>query len=177
MFKFKLDTRRLIYLAMLIACEIVLNRFLSITSSGTKIGFGFAPIALCAMSFGPLAAAVAGGLSDLLGAILFPIGPYHPGFTLVSAAYGFVFGILFYNPSRFSKTSLFIRVAIASIINSCMGLFLNTLWVSQLYSDRTYWAWLVYRVPEYIVEIPLRVLVVPMIKPVANILTKITRSK
>ena len=72
----------MVQVAALIAIEIVLSRFCSIATPIVKIGFGFVPIAVCGMLYGPVWAGVAGGAADLLGAVLFPIGAYFPGFTL-----------------------------------------------------------------------------------------------
>ena len=80
----KIPVRTVVYLGVLTALEIVLSRFLSISAWNIKIGFSFVPIAAAAMLFGPLPAAVAAALGDLLGAILFPIGPYFPGFTVTA---------------------------------------------------------------------------------------------
>ena len=59
---------RLSILAMLIAMEIVLNRFLSINTAGWKIGFAFIPPTVAAILFGPLESAVVYALSDFIGA-------------------------------------------------------------------------------------------------------------
>ena len=63
------------FAAILVAIEIVLNRFLSINTPGLKIGFSFVPIVIAAILFGPVKAGVIYALADLIGAILFPIGP------------------------------------------------------------------------------------------------------
>ena len=93
MFKIKWNTRTLVTLSILTALEIVLNRFLSINAWNTKIGFSFIPVAVAGMLFGPLGGAVVGALGDLVGAILFPIGAYFPGFTLTAFLTGLVYGL------------------------------------------------------------------------------------
>lgn len=84
--------RVLTVLAMLLAMTIMLDRFpgLSVKTPGWKIGFSFIPPMIAAMLYGPIEAALVYGLSDLIGATLFPFGPYHPGFTVVAALMGFV---------------------------------------------------------------------------------------
>ena len=61
--------------AVLVALEIVLNRFCSINTFGWKIGFSFVPVVAAAVVYGPVVGAIVGGLGDLIGALLFPIGP------------------------------------------------------------------------------------------------------
>ena len=68
------SVRTLLRLAMLLALEIVLSRFLSISTPLMKIGLGFAAVAVSAMLYGPAWAALTGALGDLIGALLFPTG-------------------------------------------------------------------------------------------------------
>ena len=75
----------LVVMAMLAALQIVLSRFLSINTQITKIGFAFVPIAICAMLFGPLPTVIVAVVADVLGASLFPSGPFFPGFTLTAS--------------------------------------------------------------------------------------------
>ena len=80
-------------LALLTAMQVVLSRFLSFNTLSLKIGFAFLPVAIGAAVLGPVGGAIVGGLGDFLGAVLFPIGPYFPGFTLttlLSAATGII---------------------------------------------------------------------------------------
>ena len=91
--KSRFSTRTLTGLALLTAVEVVLSRFLSISTWNIKIGFSFIPIVVAAILYGPIEAGVVGALSDFLGAILFPIGAYFPGFTLTAFLTGCVYGL------------------------------------------------------------------------------------
>ena len=124
------STRMLAMLGVLLALDIVLTRFLSITAWNIRIGFGFVPVVLAAMLFGPLPAAIMAALADFLGAILFPTGPYFPGFTLTACLTGLTFGLLIYK-----KHSLKNTVLAVVIVQFILGLLLNTLWISILYSS------------------------------------------
>ena len=77
----KFNTKKLITLSVLVAMDVVLTRFLSINAWNTRIGFGFVPMVIAAMMYGPLSAGIVAALADFIGAILFPTGPYFPGFT------------------------------------------------------------------------------------------------
>ena len=176
--KNRIHLRNLVFLAMLVVIEIVLNRFLSFNTMGLKIGFSFVPIVVAAVLFGPSAAAVTYGLADFLGAILFPIGPYHPGFTACAVLMGIIWGLFL---KKFSKTpyktsiSLVLSIVAASLINNLiLGLLVNSLWVSMLYGNKTYIGWLIYRLPEYAVLIPLNIIVVPFVLKLCDKLKKIT---
>lgn len=161
--KKKITTDAIVYSGIFIALEIVLNRFCSINTMGLKIGFGFVPIVLAAIVSGPVQAAVIYGLSDLIGAILFPIGPYFPGFTVCAAAMGAVYGMFLHKKSG-AKLKFFPNVIVPVLINSIViGLFVNTLWVSILYGSKTYWGWFLYRIPEYLIMIPTNCILIPII--------------
>ena len=151
--------------AMMTALAVVLNRFCSIHTAGWTIGFAFVPVALTAIVYGPAAGAAVGALADLIGALLFPFGPYHPGFTAVGALMGAVYGwFLHKNNVRFFPHIL----APAVINNLLLGLCVNTVWVSQLYGSRTYWGWFVYRLPEYAVLVPLNLILLPVLLQLAK---------
>ena len=91
--KKKMNVQTLVTLSVLIAIEMILSRFLSISAWNIKIGFSFVPIAIAAIAYGPVEAGIVGGVGDLVGALLFPIGAYFPGFTLTAFLTGAVFGL------------------------------------------------------------------------------------
>lgn len=159
--------------AMLVALEIVLSRLCSINTAGLKIGFSFVPIVVAANLFGPVCAAVVYALGDLIGAILLPIGPYHPGFTICAAAMGFVYGLCLYKrPGTTRKIKFFPNVVIPAFVNNIVfGLLINTEWVAMLYSSKAYFGWFIYRLPEYAVLIPLNLVITPIILKVCDKLT------
>ncbi len=126
----KLDTKTIVIIGLLVAMEIILNRFLSINAWNIKIGFSFVPIVLAAVLFGPIHAAVVGGLGDLLGAILFPIGAYFPGFTLTAVLMGLVWGFFLHKEQTIPRI-----LASVGINQFILGLVVNTFWISVLYGS------------------------------------------
>ena len=125
-----ISVQKLVILGVLVAMEIVLSRFLSFNTWSTKIGFGFIPVAAAAILMGPVEAAVVGGLADFLGATLFPIGAYFPGFTATAALTGLVFGLFFH------KEQTPLRVIPAVLINQfILGFLVNSYWISLLYGS------------------------------------------
>ena len=157
-------------LSLLVAAEIVLNRFLSINTMGVKIGFSFVPIVIAAYLFGPVYAGAAYAVADFMGAILFPIGPYHPGFTVCALLMGACYGLFLYKRER---VGLFSSILPPVLINSAVfGLLINTLWVAMLYGSKTYWGWFIYRLAEYAVLIPVSLVIIPSVIGVCRILKK-----
>lgn len=149
MYKNKLRRQKLITLvtlALLVALEVVLSRMLSIRTFDMTFSFGFIAVVTAAILYGPIAAGVVGALSDIIGAILFPLGPYFPGFTLTAFFTGLIFGLFLY------KQQSFVRILGATVITQvCGSLLLNSLWLSVLYGSRTYYGYLVYRLPQFII--------------------------
>lgn len=151
--------RTLIHVSILIAAEVVLSRFFSIATPIVKIGFSFVPIAICAMLYGPLWAAACGAIADFLGALLFPIGAYFPGFTLSAALTGVVFGLLLGRVQKAGWPHLFGAVSI-----NCLGisLLLGTLWLSIL-TGSPFMALLPTRALQNLIMIPVQLLVLRLL--------------
>lgn len=152
--------RQLVLMAMLTAAEIVLSRFLSISTPHVKIGFGFAAVALCGMLFGPVWAGVCAALADITGAILFPIGPYFPGFTLTAALTGALFGLFLYQKA--GSAGLWRCFAAALVSAFVLSLGLNTLWIHILYGT-SYPVLLASRLVQCVVMLPVQAVVLVLL--------------
>ena len=64
--------------------------------SSLRFSFTDIPVFLCGALFGPMFGGISGFLSDILGFIIAPAGPYFPGFTINKILVGFIPGIIFY---------------------------------------------------------------------------------
>lgn len=154
-------------LSVLVALEIVLSRFFSISLWNQKLGFSFVALAMAGMLYGPVGGAIVGGLSDFIGAILFPIGTYFPGFTLTNAIVGVIFG-LFLNgkliEKRKNKTlSLILYTDISVILNLTLcTLLLNTMWISILYKT-PFKELMATRLVQCCIMIPVEIIVLPIL--------------
>lgn len=173
----KLSLNTLCSLAILIALEVVLNRFCSIQTPFLKIGVSFIPVVMGGMLYGPLGGAIVGGLGDMVGALLFPFGAYHPGFSVCGAAMGAVYGWFMHVDSRRfdnrTRLKLWPNVIVPMVFNcAVIGLVLNTLWISQLYGSKTYWGWLVSRIPQEAGLTVVKIAVAPALAPLARQLYK-----
>ena len=87
-------TRTITTAGLLLAIQMVLSSYgvIEVTDS-LKISLAHLAIAPTAILFGPVVAGLQGALSDLLGFMLKPSGPYFPGFTLTAALLGVIYGI------------------------------------------------------------------------------------
>lgn len=118
----------LVSTALLIALQIVLSRWLSIQLWNLKIGFSFVPVMVAAYLFGPAASMTVYGVGDIIGTLLFPTGPYFPGFTFSALLSGLIYGIFLH------KKITPIRTCICVGLNQLICSFLlNSLWISVAY--------------------------------------------
>ncbi|MDO4568513.1 MAG: folate family ECF transporter S component, partial [Clostridia bacterium] len=121
----KLSPKSIAVLGVLLGCEIILSRFLSISTPVVKIGFAFIPVVIAAVLYGPVWSGVIAGAGDLLGALLFPIGPFFPGYTLSACLSGVIFGIVLYE----HKPGLLRSLAAVALSLTLCSLMLDTLWL------------------------------------------------
>ena len=184
----KFTTKTIVSLSVLVALQIVLTRFCSFSAWNVRIGFGFVALVIAAVVHGPVAAALVGGLGDLIGAIAFPTGSYFPGFTLTQVLMGLSFGLALYRkPLHVSDANagdqnatlvngtpldadtssilnaalpLPIRAAFAVLFNQLvLSLLMNTLWISILYGS-SFTGLIATRVMQAAITAPIQVIVV-----------------
>ncbi|HWQ78528.1 MAG TPA: folate family ECF transporter S component [Anaerovoracaceae bacterium] len=152
------NTVKLITIALLIALEIILTRFLSINTPILRIGFGFLPVAMIGILYGPLWAGVAYAVGDILGIMIFPTGPYFPGFTATAFLTGLTFGIFLHN-----RPVTWQRVLIPSaIVCILINLGLDTYWLTIL-MGKGYLALLPTRIIKTIFALPIQVILIPLV--------------
>ena len=154
----KFDVKKLIQISLLIAIEVILTRFCSIQTPIVRIGFGFLPIAMIGMMYGPLSAGVAYAIGDLLGVALFPTGSFFPGFTITAFLTGIVYGVFLYN-----KPKTWPRI-IGAVLTVCLviNLGLDTLWLSIL-MGKGYIALLPTRIMKAVLMIPVQTFIIGII--------------
>lgn len=123
-------TRTITTVGLLLAIQMVLASYGVIElSDSLKVSLAHLALAPTAILFGPVAAGLQGGLSDLLGFLLKPTGPYFPGFTLSAALLGVVYGMLLYKTKQTTRQIIAARLLVCFIIN----IGLNTLFLTMLY--------------------------------------------
>lgn len=112
-------------IGLLIACQIILSRFLSISTSTIKIGFSFIPIAIALRYFGIKKGILVAALGDFIGAILFPIGAYFVGYTITAIIRSFIIGMFI------SKKINVKRICLSTILSELVcSVLLNTYWTT-----------------------------------------------
>ena len=166
----KFDVKKLIQISLLIAIEVILTRFCSINMQIVRIGFGFLPIAIIGMMYGPLSAGIAYAIGDILGMLLFPTGgSFFPGFTLTAFLTGVIYGLVLYR-----KPKTWPRIILAACI-VCLGmnLCLDTAWLHIL-MGQGYLALLPQRIFKAVVMIPIQTVLIGLVWK--NIVLKVDKS-
>jgi ECF transporter S component (folate family) len=133
--KNKFDARSISIIGLLMGLDIILTRFVAIETPIVRIGFGFLPIAIIAMLYGPWIAGTAAAMADFMGIMLFPkIALYFPGFTLSAFLGGVIYGLILYKKPKTLK-----RVILAVLLTTVIiNLGLNTLWLKIILDKAIY---------------------------------------
>ena len=160
--------KKIILVAILLAMLIILSRFLSIKTPIMKISFAFVPTMLCAVWLGPKWTVLLNVLGDLIGATLFPTGPYFVGYTISTAVAGFIYGILLYKKRQevYNAKQFILRLIIATMLVAVIvNMGLNTLWTS-ITSGKAFWVLLSTRIVKQLIMVPIHVIVILFLEKV-----------
>lgn len=145
-----LTIQNLTIFALLIALKIILSRIAGISFGIFRISFAFIASAMTGYLFGPYLAALAGGLTDIIGFFLFPSGTYFPGYTLTSVIDGLIYGFMLHKKPLSFKRILMMMLMQAVICS----LLLNTLWTSLLLG-KAFFAILPARILKNLIVVPI----------------------
>ena len=145
------STRTITTAGLLLAIQMVLSSYgvIEVTDS-LKISLAHLAIAPTAILFGPVVAGLQGALSDNLGFMLKPTGPYFPGFTLTAALLGVIYGMLLYKTKRTTWQIIAARVIVCLFVN----IALNTVFLTMLYGPSRL-ATLPIRIVKNLVQLPI----------------------
>ena len=150
------NTRMLVMLALFIALQIVLTRFLSIQVPAQRVSFAFLPIAVSGIMFGPLAAGVAALVADVLG-LLIVGGVPHWGIAFNAFLTGAVSGLLLHKRGH----SLPRIIAVCAINIGIIAALIQPIWISQL-TGNPYWPLVISRLPVLAVMFPIQVVLIKL---------------
>lgn len=115
---------------ILLAMQMILSSYGTIeVTDSLKISLAHLALAPTAVFFGPVVAGMQGALSDILGFLLKPTGPYFPGFTITAMSLGLVYGVSLYKTKHTMPRIIVTRVIVMVFIN----LLLNTVFLTMLY--------------------------------------------
>jgi ECF transporter S component (folate family) len=122
------NIKKIAYVGLLIALEIILTRFLSFENQFIRIGFGFIPVSMIAILFGPLTGGLAAAIADVAGMMIWPKAFFFPGFTFSAFLTGVIYGLFLYK----KRISLGRVTAAVTFITAIVDITLNTIWLTIL---------------------------------------------
>ena len=141
-----LSTRNLVMMAILVAIQIILARYLSIQSETFRISFETIPLALAGMWLGPLAGVIVALVADILGTVLSGIGLYFPPLSLGPMVFAFLCGIggkyvRQVQRPLLSQVLMILLVVVAGIINSFVVGVATFVWyqMSVMGTEGSFW--------------------------------------
>ena len=123
--------RTLATAAMLAALNLVLNQFTIPVSQLLEIGFDFLTVAATAYLCGPWVAGLSGFITDVMGYLLRPNGPYFPGFTLSAVLLGIVYGLWYYKKEVSIPRIIGCKLTVTLLFN----FLLTPLWLHIMYGQ------------------------------------------
>lgn len=163
--------KKIILTAVLLTMLIILSRFLSIKTPILKISFAFVPTMLCAVWLGFKWTVLLNVLGDIIGATLFPTGPYFVGYTISTAIAGFIYGIFLYRKEEnsYSDKQFFIRLILSTVLVAIIvNMGLNTLWTS-ITSGKAFMVLFATRIVKQLIIIPIHIIVIVFIEKALRI--------
>ena len=144
----------LIFAALMIALRVALKSISIPIAANLRINVAFFINAFGAMLFGPVVAIAAAAVSDTLGCLLFPSGPYFFPFIFIEIAGSLIFALFLY---RTEVTAL--RVTLSRFcIDFFVNIVLNTpiMWLYyQMVMGKTYKIFDALRIVKNLVMFPL----------------------
>ncbi|MCD8004145.1 MAG: folate family ECF transporter S component [Oscillospiraceae bacterium] len=111
------STRMLVLAAVLTALRIAVKSLSIPIGPNLNITFGFLINSIGSMIYGPVVAILTSAVSDTLGAILFPSGPYYFPFIFEEIAGGVFFALFFYRAKISTMRVLLGRFSVTLVCN------------------------------------------------------------
>ena len=151
--------------ALMVAVGVVLHSFATIPISAVLMfKWAFLPMAVVGMLYGPIPAAICGGLIDVISTLLLPKtgGSFFIGITLCMVASGFLYGLFLYKTEKITLNAI-----LSTIINFVLITMLMTTTVLSIYYGSEFMTVLSQRLPKAIlapVEAILLIIVLKTLK-------------
>lgn len=120
------NIRTYITIALLLSF-VMLFKFIPIPSGFGSLGitFGFLFLSIACMIYGPIPALIIGALSDLIGFVIRPTGPFFPGYTLDAMLACFTYALCFYKTHITFTRCLIARTIVNLFVNTILGSIWN----------------------------------------------------
>ena len=160
----KYTAKNIAYLALITAISVIMNALtLTVPGSGIAISFTYIPNFLAGYFFGPGAGFIVGVLGDVLGCIIWPKGAWLPLLTLSAGLMGAIPGLVRYLPVKM-RWHVLISYVVTYIVCSA-GINTFTLWHAYAATKKTFWVYLIGKMPVSIVNMIANLVINFMLMP------------
>ena len=154
------SVKMIVIAAVFIALRTAVARFFIPlpVMGGQRIYFTFFVNALGTVIYGPVVGGLASAVSDLIGAIFFPTGPFFFGYTITSFMGSFIYGLFFYK-TKISVAKIFCAKL---TVNAFVNVFLGSLWplmMNKTFSFPMLLTSMIARTPKNIIMLPFETII------------------
>lgn len=132
------NLRKLIFAALLGSLSVIAGAFYIMVGDNLRVYFTFLITAAGCAVYGPVMGVVAAVVTDTLNFILFPSGPYFPGYVLSEICSALIYALFLYR----RKISLFRLLGAKLMVNYFVNVLLGCVW-SEILSGKGYLYYLV----------------------------------
>ncbi len=148
------NPRMIALAAIMIALRVVIKTLYIPVGENLSIYFGFFVNALGAMSFGPVVAAVAAAITDTLGCIIAPQGPYFFPFIFVEISGSVIFALMLYKRNLSSIRVILSRFLVSFFCNVILNPAL-LIWYMDVFYGKSYTFFTLPRMVKNLILFPL----------------------
>ena len=148
--------------ALMVAVGVVLHSFATIPiSTVLMFKWAFLPMAVVAMLYGPVPAAICGGLIDFISTLILPKtgGGFFFGITLCVVASGFIYGLFLYKTEK-----IILNVVLSTAANFVLVTMLMTTAVLSINYGSEFMTVLLQRFPKALLLPAEIILLIPTLK-------------
>ncbi|MBQ6815722.1 MAG: folate family ECF transporter S component [Clostridia bacterium] len=115
------DTKMLVMAAVIIALRVVVKGLKVPVFEGISITWDCYVNSIGSMVYGPLVGLAVGAISDTIGCILFPTGPYFFPYIFVEMASAFIFGLFFWKKQITVPNAILSKFTVNLVCNLILG--------------------------------------------------------
>lgn len=159
------NTKMLVFAAMMIAVRVALKPIGINIGPTLRINTAFIANAVGAMVMGPVMALLCGAVTDTLGCLLFPSGPYFFPFIFVEMLGSLVFALFLYRTELKAWKVIMSRFCICFFVNVVIQTPIMLWYYSVFYTSSTYAIFDLPRIAKNLIAFPLESLVLMLILP------------
>ena len=124
------STKYLALMGIFIALRVALSGIYIPVSENLRIGISYLVVAMEGIVIGPAAGLVCGFVSDLVGFMIFPSGPFFIGYTISAMLGSLVWGLFLYD----EKVTVLRLIGAKVVLNYIVNVLIGSLWSAMLYS-------------------------------------------